>query len=122
MASIAMHAPETPATRPDDEVSLFRLYVLRAGYLLLILGLVLGIGILYTIGIILLVIGLLGAGEEDHEVCLVGVADEVLGPPDPPPRLPVLLGAPGPGRVRLPPLRRLPRRPTRRTRSKRRPG
>ena len=39
MASIATHAPETSAPRIEDEVSLFRLYLLRAGYLLLVVGL-----------------------------------------------------------------------------------
>jgi hypothetical protein len=38
MASTAMIAPD-PATRAEDEVSLLRLYVLRAAYLLLIVGL-----------------------------------------------------------------------------------
>jgi hypothetical protein len=39
MASTAAHAPEMPAERAVDGVSLTRLYVLRAGYLLLIVGL-----------------------------------------------------------------------------------
>jgi hypothetical protein len=39
MASIATHAPETSGTRSEDEVSLVRLYVLRAAYLLLVVGL-----------------------------------------------------------------------------------
>lgn len=39
MASTAAQAPETPVTRAEDEVSLVRLYVLRAAYLLLIVGL-----------------------------------------------------------------------------------
>lgn len=39
MASNATHADETPAARADSEVSLTRLYVLRATYLLLIVGL-----------------------------------------------------------------------------------
>ena len=39
MASTAAHAPEMPPARAEDEVSLVRLYVLRAAYLLLIVGL-----------------------------------------------------------------------------------
>jgi hypothetical protein len=39
MASIAIHSADTLATPSEDEVSLFRLYLLRAGYLLLIVGL-----------------------------------------------------------------------------------
>lgn len=39
MASNATHAPEMPVTRAEDEVSLVRLYVLRAAYLLLVVGL-----------------------------------------------------------------------------------
>ena len=39
MASTATHADETSAARGDGEVSLIRLYVLRAAYLLLIVGL-----------------------------------------------------------------------------------
>jgi hypothetical protein len=38
MASTAMHAPEAAASRGESEVSLVRLYVLRAAYLLLIVG------------------------------------------------------------------------------------
>ena len=39
MASTALPAPETPAAPEEDGVSLFRLYLLRAAYLLLIIGL-----------------------------------------------------------------------------------
>jgi hypothetical protein len=39
MASSAAHAHENSTARADDEVSLIRLYVLRATYLLLIVGL-----------------------------------------------------------------------------------
>jgi len=39
MASIAQQAGEPAAARTEDEVSLFRLYLLRAAYLLLIVGL-----------------------------------------------------------------------------------
>ena len=38
MASTAIHSSDTPAARADGEVSLVRLYVLRATYLLLIVG------------------------------------------------------------------------------------
>ena len=39
MASTATRAREGSASPPDNEVSLFRLYVLRAAYLLLVVGL-----------------------------------------------------------------------------------
>ena len=39
MASSAAYAHDTSATRAEDEVSLTRLYVLRAAYLLIIVGL-----------------------------------------------------------------------------------
>lgn len=39
MATTASHAQGSSVGPPDDEVSLFRLYVLRATYLLLVIGL-----------------------------------------------------------------------------------
>jgi len=39
MASIATQAPETPAARAEEEVSLIRIYLLRAMYAIVVVGL-----------------------------------------------------------------------------------